>query len=97
MSVQGFGKRVAEARAADVEDVPQRPQRIADAARRGAFLVQDDQDRQQCLAAWTTTRCGLPPCRRLQPVFATDIDRLKRHRLIFAVWPIEPETFLTPA
>src|SRR4051795_533051 len=31
MSVQGFGKRVAEAGTADVEDVPQRPQRIADA------------------------------------------------------------------
>ena len=67
MSVQGFGKGVAEARAADVEGVPERPQRIADAARRGGFLVQDDQDRQQCLATWTTSRRGLPPCRGLQP------------------------------
>ena len=44
-SVSGSG--VAKPRTPDIQMVPERPQHIADAARRRGFLVQDDQNRQQ--------------------------------------------------
>ncbi len=47
MRIQRLRKRIAEARAADVERVAERTQHVADAAGRGSFLVQDDQDRTQ--------------------------------------------------
>jgi hypothetical protein len=47
MAIQRFGKRIAKARTPDIESVSERPQRIADAARRRGLLVQHDQYRQQ--------------------------------------------------
>jgi hypothetical protein len=47
MTLQGFRKRVAKPRAPDIKSMSERPQRVADAARRRGFLVQDDQNRQQ--------------------------------------------------
>ena len=47
MAVQRLRKRIAEPGTPDIEGMAERPQRIADAARRRGFLVQDDQDRQQ--------------------------------------------------
>ncbi len=49
MVVQRFRKRIAKPRTPDIQGMPERPQRMADAARRRGFLVQDDQNRQQRL------------------------------------------------
>ena len=58
------GKRVAKARAPDIQPVSERPQRIADPARRRGFLVQDDQHRQQGSAVERRRRrSGLSACR----------------------------------
>jgi hypothetical protein len=45
MIIQRPRQRIAETRTADVETVAERAQRIADAARRGRLLMQDDEDR----------------------------------------------------
>src|SRR5579859_1584123 len=45
MLIQGFGQRVAKARTADIEPVPEPVQGISDAARGRGFLMQDDQHR----------------------------------------------------
>ena len=45
--VQSFRQGVAEARTADIQPVPERPQRVADATRRRGLLMQDDQHRQE--------------------------------------------------
>ena len=47
MIVQRFRQRIAEPRTPDIEGMPERPQRVADTARRRGFLVQDDQNRKQ--------------------------------------------------
>jgi hypothetical protein len=49
VAFQRVRQGIAEARSPDVQRIPQRAQRIADAARRRGFLVQDDQHRQQRL------------------------------------------------
>jgi hypothetical protein len=41
--IQRFRQHIAEARAADIEAMPERAQHVADAAGRRGFLVQDDQ------------------------------------------------------
>jgi hypothetical protein len=45
MLIHRLRQRIAETRAADVESVAERAQRIADAAGRGRLLMQDDKDR----------------------------------------------------
>ena len=47
MAIQRLRKGIAKTRASDIQFVSERPQRVADAARRRRFLVQDDQHRQQ--------------------------------------------------
>jgi len=47
VAIQRLRKGIAETRAPDIQFVSERPQHIADAARRRRFLVQDDQHRQQ--------------------------------------------------
>ena len=47
MQIQRLRQGIAEPRAADVEGMAQRAQRVADPARRRGLLVQDDQNRQQ--------------------------------------------------
>src|SRR6202166_565213 len=47
MAIQRFRQGIAKTRTPDVQPVPERPQRIADAARGRGFLMQDDQHRQQ--------------------------------------------------
>ena len=47
VAIQRLRKGIAETRAPDIQSVSERPQHIADAARRRRFLVQDDQHRQQ--------------------------------------------------
>ncbi len=47
MAIQRFRQRIAEPRTPDVQPMSERPQRIADPARRRCFLVQDDENRQQ--------------------------------------------------
>jgi hypothetical protein len=51
VTLQRFRQGIAKARTPDVQRMPQRAQHIADAARRRGFLMQDDQHRQQGLAA----------------------------------------------
>jgi len=46
-AIQRLRKGIAKTRASDIQFVSERPQRVADAARRRRFLVQDDQHRQQ--------------------------------------------------
>ena len=78
------GKRIAKARTPDIQPVSERPQRIADAARRRGFLVQDDQHRQQRLAA-----TGGAPAEEAQACVGVGFDRLKRHRLFLRGYQAE--------
>ena len=61
MLIQRFRQGIAEPRTPDVQGVTERPQRIADPARRRGFLVQDDQHRQQ------GARCEAQQRQRLRP------------------------------
>src|SRR3954451_17617874 len=47
MTVQRFRKAIAKSRTPDIQGMPERPQRIADAAGCRGFLMQDDQNRQR--------------------------------------------------
>src|SRR5579885_137391 len=79
MLVHGLRQRIAETRAADVERVAELGQDLADAARLGMFLMQDDEDRLEhsavpstnhfaaickVLAAMCWTRPGAPAAAR---------------------------------
>ena len=60
MLVQRLRQRIAETRTADVEPVPERAQRIADAAGRRRLLMQDDQDRKQGVVSGSTAHVLRP-------------------------------------
>jgi hypothetical protein len=85
MAIQTFGQRVAEPGAPDIERMPERPQRIADAARGRGFLVQHDQDWQQRLQprlnGRSDRRCG--SFAGEMDGFGAEFDRRRRHRLFF--------------
>jgi hypothetical protein len=71
VSIERFGQLVAKARPTDIQPMPQRPQHVADPARRRLFLMQDDQHRRPGLRA---RECGSVALRyEGQPVFASTI------------------------
>ena len=59
--IERFGQRIAKPRSPDIQPVSERPQRIADAARRRGLLMQDDQNRQQ---GWRAGRAAIAGLRR---------------------------------
>jgi hypothetical protein len=77
MAVQRFRKRIAKARTPDIEPVSERPQHIADAARRRRLLVQHDQNRQQPLGNHRR------PAGEAQHIFGVALGGLKRHRIFW--------------
>ena len=66
MLIQGFRQGIAKPRTPDIQPVTERPQRIADPARRRAFLVQDDQHRQQAIRPRQARKAAaaVPPGKR---------------------------------
>ena len=73
MVIQRFRQGIAKPRTPDIEPVAERPQRIADPARRRAFLVQDDQHRQQGCGGRRRDRGRCRSTGEAQDVFAAAI------------------------
>ena len=83
MVIQGFRQGIAEARTPDIQPVTERPQRIADPARRRGLLVQDDQHRQQGFGSRRRGRGRCGSTGEAQDVFAIDFARLKHRLFLF--------------